>query len=198
MCWVALDRSIKMAQEFKLEGALGSWAKARDDIRSAILQRGFNRKLNSFVQTFDYEVLDSAGLLIPIMGFLPADDPRARGTIAAIRKNLSSNGLLHRYEGDDGLPGKEGAFILCSFWLVKALALAGDLQAAEDEFLKILEYCSPLGLLSEEIDPRSGFLIGNFPQAFSHIGLINAALYLGKAQKKESTPPGLIGSGEGE
>lgn len=196
MCWVALDRSVRMAKEFELECNLKRWEEARDEIRGAILASGFSRRLNSFVQAFDYEVLDSTSLLIPIMGLLPPDDPRVRGTIEAIRKGLSDDGLLRRYEGDDGLPGKEGAFILCSFWLVRALALAGDVEAAEEEFLRILRYCSPLGLLSEEIDPRSGLLIGNFPQAFSHIGLINSALYLGKAQGREIAPPELIGSGE--
>ncbi|MFP5212552.1 MAG: glycoside hydrolase family 15 protein [Acidobacteriota bacterium] len=196
MCWFALDRALRMAREFHLDAPMDKWTETREAIRSAILDRAFSRKLNSFVQAFDYEVLDSACLLIPVLGFLPPRDPRVLSTIETIRKGLSSGEFLHRYEGYDGLPGKEGAFFICSFWLVEALALAGETEQAEEEFMKILKYRNPLGLFSEEIDPRSGLQIGNFPQAFSHIGLINASLYLGKRQGREGEGPSLMGSEE--
>ncbi|MFP5213303.1 MAG: glycoside hydrolase family 15 protein [Acidobacteriota bacterium] len=195
MCWVALDRCLRLAGEYGLDGGLDRWRMAREEIRSAILEKGFNRGLNSFVQSFDYPVLDSTGLLIPILGLVPANDPRVLGTIDAISRRLSDGEFLRRYEGEDGLPGKEGAFLLCSFWLVSALAMAGQPDRAEAEFMKILKYLSPLGLFAEEVDTRSGLPIGNFPQAFSHIGLINAALYLGKHQGREGGGPNLMGSG---
>jgi alpha,alpha-trehalase len=193
MCWVALDRSIKMAREHGLDAPLDHWERSRDSIRRAILEKGFSNRLNSFIQAFDYEVLDATSLLIPIMGFLPPDDPRVKGTIDAISKGLCENGLLRRYEGDDGLPGQEGVFVICSFWLVQALAMTGDRDRARQEFMRILKYRSPLGLFSEEIATESGLLTGNYPQAFSHIGLINAALYLGEEQGKEKPGPELLG-----
>ncbi len=196
MCWVGLDRAIKLANEYKLDAPLERWTSNRSRIKKAILERGFNKKLNSFVQAFDYEALDATSLLIPRLGFLPANDPRVLGTIDAIMKGLNQGGLLRRYTGDDGLPGEEGVFVICSFWLVQALSLVGLLDEAQDEFMRILRYRSPLGLFSEEIDPRTGHQIGNFPQAFSHLGLVNAALYLGKAQEKEVPGPELIGSGK--
>jgi GH15 family glucan-1,4-alpha-glucosidase len=190
MCWVAVDRGIKVAKEKGLEAPLAEWRKARKQIRQAILARGFNRQLNSFVQSFDSENLDATSLLIPLLGFLPADDPRVTATIDATIDGLSrGDGLIDRYRTDDGLPGEEGSFVLCSFWLIKALALAGRVQEAEDMFLHILDYVSPLGLLAEEIDPKTGKQLGNFPQAFAHIGLINSALYLGIAKGKEHEGP---------
>lgn len=194
MCWVALDRCIRMAGENHLDGNLEDWKRACSDIRTAIMERGFSRKLNSFVQSFDYEVLDSTSLLIPVTGFLPANDPRMLSTMEAVSRDLASGEFIRRYKGSDGLPGAEGAFLLCSFWLVRALAMAGRVKTAEREFLKVLKYKSPLGLLSEEIDPRSGGQIGNFPQAFSHLGLINAAMYLGKHLGREGGGPRLMGS----
>ncbi len=198
MCWVGVDRALKMAEEFGLDAPVEKWERTRAAIRRAILEKGFSGKLNSFVQAFDYEVLDSTGLLIPIMGFLPADDPRVLGTIDAVSRHLSEEGLLRRYEGDDGLPGREGVFVICSFWLVQALVLAGDTKRAEKEFLRILKYKSPLGLFSEEVDAHSCLQSGNYPQAFSHIGLINAALYLGAGQRREKPAPELIGSEKAE
>lgn len=181
MCWVALDRSIKMAEKQGFDAPLQQWKETRKAIRQAILKRGFNQRLNSFVQSFDSDVLDATSLLIPVMGFLPPDDPRVQGTIDATLNHLTDNALVYRYVGDDGLPGQEGTFVLCTFWLVDALVLAGQLDKAEELLLGILEHASPLGLLAEEIDPTSGNLLGNYPQAFSHIGLMNSALRLGWA-----------------
>jgi len=185
MCWVALDRSIKLADKYAFEAPLDDWKRTRQEIREAILERGFNEKLNSFVQSFESKVLDATSLLIPVMGFLPPDDPRVEGTLRATLEHLTSDGLVYRYLGDDGLPGQEGAFVLCTFWLVDALVLAGELQKAEELLLGLLDHISPLGLLAEELDPVSGQQLGNFPQAFSHIGLMNSALRLGWALAKQ-------------
>ncbi|MBI2402697.1 MAG: glycoside hydrolase family 15 protein [Gemmatimonadetes bacterium] len=179
MCWVALDRAIRMAGERALGAPPARWRRARRAIRDAILTRGFSRRLNSFVQAFDSAQLDAATLLIPRYGFLPGDDPRVLGTIEAVSRGLTADGgLVYRYQADDGLPGGEGAFVLCSFWLVDALALSGQRDRAEELFVSVLRHASPLGLFAEEIDPASGELRGNFPQAFSHIGVINSALCL--------------------
>jgi GH15 family glucan-1,4-alpha-glucosidase len=181
MCWVALDRSIELAEKYGLEASLGEWKKTRQKIRQAILERGFSEKLGSFVQSFDSEALDATSLLIPVMGFLPPEDHRVQGTIAATLQHLTSDGMVYRYLGDDGLPGQEGTFVLCTFWLVDALVLAGELEKAEALLLGVLKHVSPLGLLAEQIDATSGEQLGNYPQAFSHIGLMNTALHLAGA-----------------
>lgn len=181
MCWVALDRSIRMAETMGFDAPLEEWKRTGAAIRRAILERGFSQTLNSFVQALDSEVLDATSLLIPVLGFLPPDDPRVRGTIEATLDHLTVDGLVYRYTGDDGLPGKEGAFVLCTFWLVDALVLSGQLGKAEELLLGILEHASPLGLFAEEIDPESGDQLGNYPQAFSHVGLMSSALRLGWA-----------------
>lgn len=194
MCWVALDRGIKIAEQKKFKTPLERWKEVRDEIKSAILQRGFSQKLNSFVQSFGSETLDATSLLIPIMGLLPFNDLRVQGTIdATLIQLMAKNGLVYRYQGEDGLSGKEGTFTLCSFWLVDVLALSGRVEEAEEIFTKLLKYVSPLGLLAEEIDPDTGEQLGNFPQAFSHIGLINSALYLGKAKGKKQIGPEPLG-----
>jgi len=181
MCWVALDRSIRMAETVGFDAPLEEWKRTAAAIRRAILERGFSQTLNSFVQALDSEVLDATSLLIPVLGLLPPDDPRVRGTIEATLDHLTVDGLVYRYTGDDGLPGKEGAFVLCTFWLVDALVLSGQLGKAEELLLGILEHASPLGLFAEEIDPESGDQLGNYPQAFSHVGLMSSALRLGWA-----------------
>jgi GH15 family glucan-1,4-alpha-glucosidase len=185
MCWVALDRGMKIAEQRGFEAPVEKWRRTRKAIRQAILERGFSQKLNSFVQAFESEVLDATSLLIPVMGFLPPDDPRIQGTIEATLNDLTVNGLVYRYLGDDGLPGREGAFVLCTFWLADALTLSGQVDRAQELFLNILEYASPLGLFAEEIDPASGHQLGNYPQAFSHIGLMNSALRLGWAKGRK-------------
>jgi GH15 family glucan-1,4-alpha-glucosidase len=196
MCWCAIDRGIRLADKFKFEAPRDSWNKTADDIRKAVISKGFNARLNSFVQTFeDTDTLDASSSLIPIMGFLPANDEKVLGTLDATLKYLSGkNGLIYRYKMNDGLAGDEGCFLLCSFWLIKALALAGRTEQAENLFNQALSYISPLGLFSEEIDAKTGQQLGNFPQAFSHIGIINAGLYLGIAAKRPHKGPKPMGS----
>lgn len=199
MCWVALDRGIALADQCGFEAPFEKWLAVRDDIERAVLERGYNDRLGAFVQAFDRpDTLDATALLIPVVGFLPADDPRVQGTIDVVQQRLATgDGLVMRYDGGDGLPGDEGSFLLCSFWLVDALALSGRLAEARDLFVDVLEYTSPLGLLAEEVDVDERIQVGNFPQAFSHVGLINSALYLGRLSGRENpgvTPMGLAPS----
>ena len=190
MCWTALDRAVKISRFKGFDCPVKKWGRVRETIKQAILEKGFSKKLNSFVQSFDSDVLDASSLLIPLMGFLPFDDFRVQGTIAAVLKRLTTpGGLVYRYEADDGLPGSEGNFVLCSFWLIQNLALSGRVEEAEEMFLNVLKYISPLGLFSEEIEAETGRQIGNFPQAFSHIGLINSALYIGIAKGRKHKGP---------
>ncbi len=187
MCWVALDRGVLIAQEYKLMGNINRWITERDTIKNAILEKGFNKSMYTFLQVLEPEktVLDATSLLIPIMGFLPINDSRVQGTIDATIKYLTKNGLVYRYNSDDGLQGKEGTFILCTFWLVNTLALSGKISEAESYFKGILKLASPLGLLAEEFDPEINRQIGNYPQAFSHLGLINSARYIGIMKNKK-------------
>jgi GH15 family glucan-1,4-alpha-glucosidase len=185
MCWVAFDRGVKSVERFGLEGPVGEWRALRAEIHDDVCRNGFDAGQNSFVQYYGGKTLDASLLLLSQLGFLPPDDPRVRGTIAAIEQKLRQGPLVKRYstEGtDDGVGGREGAFLACSFWLADAYVLAGrhaDAKALYDELLGLR---NDLGLLSEEYDPVSRRLLGNFPQAFSHIGLINTAHNLVKAQ----------------
>ncbi|WP_435157101.1 glycoside hydrolase family 15 protein [Haladaptatus sp. DFWS20] len=203
LCWVAIDRGIAIAENKDFDAPFDRWRDVRDEIRNRILEDGYNDERETFVQAFgDTDSLDATALLIPVVGFLPFDDERVQNTIDAVKEGLTTDdGLVYRYNGDDGLPGDEGAFALCSFWLVDALALSGRTEEARELYLNILEYVSPLGLLAEEIDEYEGIQVGNFPQAFSHIGLINSALYLGRMTGRDSrgfAPIGLdLGSGIG-
>ncbi|MGF7119326.1 glycoside hydrolase family 15 protein [Methanobacterium oryzae] len=190
MCWVAVDRGLKIAKTKGHDQVFNKWEKTREEIRKVILEKGFNKELNSFVQYFDSGAIDATSVLIPQTGFLPYDDPRVQGTIKAVMDNLmTEGGYIYRYKNEDGLPGDEGCFALCSFWLVDSLTLSGRLDEAEEIFVKVLQQISPLGLLSEEIDPQTGKQLGNFPQAFSHIGLINSALYISIARGCEHRGP---------
>jgi len=174
-CWVALDRAVRLAPRIGAEERASAWAHERDRIREAILTRAWSKRKAAFTQAFDVDDLDAAALLIPLVGFLPPTDGRVISTIRAIEDELMQDGLVLRYRSDDGLDGDEGTFVICSFWLVRALASAGEHGRAEKLFERVLSHANDLGLLAEEIDPRSGELLGNFPQAFSHVGLITAA-----------------------
>jgi GH15 family glucan-1,4-alpha-glucosidase len=191
MCWVAFDRAVKSAEHFGLEGPVEHWRTLRDTIHADICENGFNVARNTFVQSYGSEALDAALLLIPQVGFLPAQDPRVAGTVAAIEQELLHEGLVLRYSTrsvDDGVGGDEGAFLVCSFWLADAYAMSGRLDDANRLFERLLSLRNDLGLLAEEYDPVHRRLVGNFPQGFSHIGLINTAYNLieahGPAQQR--------------
>ncbi|MDP8929277.1 MAG: glycoside hydrolase family 15 protein [Actinomycetota bacterium] len=187
MCWVALDRAITMADWLRGEDRVEQWAGVRADIRAAILERGWSDSAKSFTQAFDSDVLDASVLMIAIMGLLPADDERMQATIAAVEERLTdARGLVYRYEHttDDGLPGQEGTFLLCTFWLAYCHALAGHVHHAREVFERAVAFRNDLGLLSEEVETATGELIGNVPQAFSHVGLVNAAWAIHQAQSR--------------
>jgi alpha,alpha-trehalase len=187
LCWTALDRAVKLAPRLGEHAEAEAWAAARDEIRDAILTRGWSESRQAFAQSFDSDELDAAQLLMPILGFLPATDPRMRSTIDAIARELTDDGLVLRYRNDeglnaDGLTGEEGTFVICSFWLVSCLAMAGEVERAEALFDQLAGYANDLGLLGEEIDTANGEQLGNFPQAYSHIGLITSAYEIDKAK----------------
>jgi GH15 family glucan-1,4-alpha-glucosidase len=187
MCWTALDRAVKLAPSLGDYAKVEAWSAARDEIRQAVEQRGWSESKQAYAQSFDSDELDAAVLLMPIVGFVPATDERMRSTIDAIAGELTQDGMVLRYLNDegvnaDGLSGEEGTFVICSFWLVSCLAKAGEVERAEQLFDQLAGYANDLGLLAEEIDAKSGEQLGNFPQAFSHIGLINAAYEIDKAR----------------
>jgi GH15 family glucan-1,4-alpha-glucosidase len=185
MCWVALDRAIALARHLGAEHRVTDWAAARDEIRAAILERGWNERAGAFTQAFGSEDLDASSLMLTITGFLAGDDPRMKATIDATAQRLTDKrGLVYRYLAHDGLAGEEGTFLLCTFWLAQAQALAGEVEAATLTFERAVAAINDVGLLAEEVDPRNGEMIGNFPQAFSHIGLINAAWAITQAQQR--------------
>ena len=192
MCWTALDRAVKLAPALGRYPKTEAWAEERDRIRDAILDRGWSEKRQAYAQAFDSDELDAAALLMPILGFLPADDERMRSTIEAIARDLTEDGMVLRYRNEaegvnpDGLTGEEGTFVICSFWLVSCLAKAGEVERAEALFDRLAGYANDLGLLAEEIDTRRGELLGNFPQAFSHVGLINAAAEIDAARGRSA------------
>ena len=188
MAWVALDRAIKHYEQFDGGGDIERWKKNRDLIHQEVCERGFSKKLNSFVQSYGSEELDASCLRIVMSGFLPPDDPRIRGTVEAIEKGLVENGLVLRYntaKSHDGLPGSEGAFLACSFWLVINLWLIGREKDATDLFERLVGLTNDVGLLSEEYDPQARRMLGNFPQALSHIALVHAAFALAGLWKPE-------------
>ena len=180
-CWVALQRAIRLARALDLEADLDRWMRVRDAIRRTIEKEGVDPGSGAFIQSFGSTALDAANLLIPLVRFLPETDHRVRATVDRIAAELTSHGLVRRYLRPDGLPGDEGAFVICSFWLVDNLALRGDVEPARELFERLCGYANDVGLLAEQIDSRTGQQLGNFPQAFSHVGLIEAALNLQKA-----------------
>jgi GH15 family glucan-1,4-alpha-glucosidase len=189
LCWTALDRAVKLAPTLGEFAKTDVWAKERDRIREAILERGWSEKRRAYAQSFESDELDAAQLLMPLVGFLPADDERMRSTIEAIARDLTEDGLVLRYRNEpglnaDGLTGEEGTFVICTFWLVACLAQAGEIDRAQKLFDQLNGYASDLGLLAEEVDTANGELLGNFPQAFSHIGLIKAAHEIDQARER--------------
>lgn len=183
MCWSALDRGIRLAQECMRRAPTRRWKKARDELRRTIERRGYDRKRGVYVQAFDRKAMDGALLLLPRTEFVAWDDDRMVRTIAAVREQLDAGGgLLYRYRRKDGLDGQEGAFLCCSFWLAECLARSGDLTEARDVFDTAIATANDLGLLSEEVDPSSGELLGNFPQALTHLSHIDAAIALAEVE----------------
>src|SRR5690606_32392108 len=186
MAWVAFDRDIRSVEQYAMKGDVGRWRQIRRVIHDQVCLRGFDPELNSFVQYYGCRHLDASLLMIPLVGFLPASDPRVRGTVEAVERTLMRDGLVLRYDTeltDDGLPPGEGAFLACSFWLADNYVLAGRMDDAEKLFQHLLSLRNDLGLLAEQYDPRSGRQLGNFPQAFSHVGLLGTAYNLAKGLK---------------
>ena len=189
LCWTALDRAVELAPQLGEFARVDEWTAARDEIRAAVLEEGWSEERQAFCQSFGSDDLDAAQLLMPLVGFLPAGDPRMRSTIDAIAEELTEDGLVLRYRNQeglnaDGLEGEEGTFVICTFWLVSGLALAGELERAESLFDQLVSCANDVGLIAEEIDTENGELLGNFPQAFSHIGLITAANQLDQARSR--------------
>jgi len=181
MAWVAVDRAIKAIEKFGLKGPLTHWEELRQRIHDDVCRNGFDARVGSFVQSYGSVELDASLLLIPLTGFLPADDPRVRGTLAAIERDLTLDGLVLRYRTervDDGLPAGEGRFLACSFWLADNYVLQGRHAEARNLFKRLLALRNDVGLLSEQYDLNTRRMTGNFPQAFSHVGLVNTALNL--------------------
>ncbi|MET0625024.1 MAG: glycoside hydrolase family 15 protein [Pyrinomonadaceae bacterium] len=182
MCWVALDRAVRLAASLKENHDASRWAAARDRVRRAILEEGYDAEAGAFTQAFGEKALDASALTIPLTGFLPATDPRVRSTVERIRERLTSGGLVHRYLNEDGLPGGEATFAMCSFWLADNFALQGRRDEARELFERVAGYASDTGLFAEEIDASSGELLGNYPQGFTHLALIRSALHIAKCE----------------
>jgi GH15 family glucan-1,4-alpha-glucosidase len=184
MVWVAFDRAVRAVERFGCDGPVDQWRKLRDQVREEILSRGYDEQRNTFTQHYDTTEVDASLLMLPLVGFIDGDDPRMLGTIEAIEQDLMHDGLLHRYRtatGVDGLPGDEHPFVACSFWLVSAYALAGRVDEAHALMRRMLGLLNDVGLVSEEYDPVAQRMAGNFPQAFSHLALVGAAVTLADA-----------------
>jgi len=192
MAWVAIDRVVKSAEQFNLEGPIDHWRELRDRIHADVCEKAYNAELNSFVQAYGSKLIDASVLLMPLVGFLPASDPRIRGTVEAIEKRLVVDGFVLRYDSaatDDGLPEGEGAFLACSFWLADNYLLLGRQEDALRIFERLVALRNDVGLLSEEYDPELRRQVGNFPQAFSHIALLSTAFNLGHARHQNAPRP---------
>lgn len=184
MAWVAMDRAVRTVEEFDLNGPADRWRRVRDEIHAEVCQQGYDAELGSFVQYYGAKGTDASLLMIPLVGFLPATDERMKGTVQMVQDRLTEDGLVMRYECQedvDGLPPGEGAFLACSFWLADNLAMQGRLDEAGELFERLLSLRNDVGLLSEQYDPAAGRLVGNFPQAFSHVSLVNSATRLDRA-----------------
>jgi len=186
MAWVAFDRAIKSAEQFALDGPIDRWRNVAAEIRAEVCAHGFDKELGSFVQSYGSKQLDASLLLLPCIGFLPADDARVSGTITAIEQRLLREGFVMRYDTaqvEDGLPPGEGAFLACSFWLVDAYVLQKRFTEARRLFDRLLGLRNDVGLFSEQYDFRRGRMVGNFPQAFTHVALVNSAFNLRRAEQ---------------
>ena len=187
MCWVALDRGLAMAELLQATDNIDRWTQTRDEIRRVVVEHSWNPTVGAFTQCVGSEQLDAAALLIALVGILPPDDPKLASTVDAITEHLTdSRGLLLRYRTDDGLPGEEGSFLLCTFWLAEAQAVIGRVDAAEQTLNRAAGYANNLGLFAEQIDTKTGEMLGNYPQAFSHLGLILAAQAVATARHKQA------------
>jgi GH15 family glucan-1,4-alpha-glucosidase len=181
MAWVAFDRAVLLADQRNYRGPIEKWKSLRDKIHQQICDNAFDEKKNSFVQAYGSDQLDAGLLLMPLVGFLPGTDPRVKATVEAIERELMPDGFVERYDTtkvNDGLPPGEGVFLACSFWMVSSLKAIGREDDARALFDRLLQLCNDVGLLSEEYDVHRKRLVGNFPQAFSHIALVNAAFDL--------------------
>ena len=193
MAWVAFDRGIQAVERFGRVGPVERWRQVRAEIHDEVCEQGFNVELNSFTQSYGSRRLDASLLVIPLVGFLPADDPRVIGTVDAVQRELGRDGFVYRYSHDeeargvDGLPPGEGAFLPCTFWLAENLALQGRLDEAEEIFQGLLDLRSDLGLLAEQWDPDARRQLGNFPQAFTHVALVNTAINLDRQAGRSPT-----------
>jgi GH15 family glucan-1,4-alpha-glucosidase len=195
MAWVAFDRAVKAVERFGSEGPVDLWRQIRDEIHAQVCRSGVDPKRNIFVQHYGSSELDASLLLIPLVGFLPPQDPRVRGTIEAIEQELVSEGLVLRYStatNVDNLPPGEGTFLPCTFWLADCLALLGRRDEAQALFERLLALRNDVGLLSEEYDPRTNKMLGNFPQALTHMALIHTAHFLSlpRSEVKRSSDQG--------
>jgi alpha,alpha-trehalase len=190
MCWVALDRAVALAAPLDAADRVDGWKQTQSQIHQAIVTKGWSDQANAFTQSFGSHELDASNLMLPLVGFLPTDDPRVLSTISAIEERLTDeHGLVYRYQSQDGLEGKEGTFLLCTFWLAQALAKAGQAARARTVFKRAVAFVNDVGLLSEEVDPVKGELLGNFPQALSHIGLVNAAWAIAETERVQKSSP---------
>jgi alpha,alpha-trehalase len=189
MCWVALDRAVALADRLDVSNRVESWKQTGAQIREAIMTRGWSDRANAFTQSLGSDDLDASSLMLSLVGFLPADDSRVLATIKATEEHLTDErGLVYRYRSSDGLEGEEGTFLLCTFWLAQAMAGAGQPARARAVFERAAAFVNDVGLLAEEVDPVNGELLGNFPQGFSHIGLVNAAWAISESELRQ-TPP---------
>jgi GH15 family glucan-1,4-alpha-glucosidase len=187
MAWVAMDRAVKVVELSGLDGPVDRWRVVRDEIRAEVLAKGWNADRGAFTQSYGSDRLDASVLLMPAVGFLPATDERMRSTVDTIQRDLCQDGLVLRYQTEgsgnvDGLPGEEGVFLACSFWLVDDLARMGRRAEARALFERLLGLRNDVGLLSEEYDTAAGHMLGNFPQAFSHVAIVNSARVLSEQE----------------
>jgi GH15 family glucan-1,4-alpha-glucosidase len=194
MVWVALDRAVRLHDRGVIAGDVATWRRNCIEVRTEVLDRGFDPELGAFTQSYERSELDASNILLPLLEFLPFDDPRVVSTLDATLDGLTDNGLVRRYVTDDGIAGGEGGFGLCTFWMVDALALSGRVAEATAMYEAMLARANHLGLYAEQIDPRTGAFLGNFPQAFTHLGLINSALYLAHVAGRDTPVSAPVGS----